>query len=407
MVDPNRPSMCLSAPRARRTTSSSVALLCFVAGLGLACGTPSPAETESEGDPTGASTGATETAGTATATTTDGSAATSSTATEGSSSGSTGTSSATTTGGESTGASMSDTAITEGTTGATTGTTSAGTTGGDTDGDTDTDTGTGGVDVLPSEGCGLEGAPVGLQKGLTTKVQGVDRSYDVYVSDPYDADQPHAVIFSYHGVGGTANTNQFRLDKNSDANDGFSINVAPQGWPSQEWDKNHFVPFNLEASVTVFDQVLGDLAANYCVDLNRVFVVGHSNGGQMAFHLGCLRGDKIRAILPSGGRCFSYGAGICDPYNGGNNQQCSGSVSVMSVMGEDDVTRHADEEATLAGYRSRQGCGASTEPVDPSPCLRFQGCNPGEEVATCRIPGLAHALWKDGHDAIYDVMMSY
>jgi poly(3-hydroxybutyrate) depolymerase len=257
---------------------------------------------------------------------------------------------------------------------------------------------------MPSAGCGLQ-AEGGHFSGLTTVVDGVERSYDLFVPTPYDADAPHAVIFTYHGVGGTANTDQFRLDKNSAANDGFSINVAPQGWPSQEWDKNHFVPFNLEASVQVFDQVLDKLAEEHCVDLNRVFVIGHSNGGQMAFHLGCLRGDRVRAIFPSGGRCFSYGQGLCDPYNGPNSQQCSGSVKVMSVMGEEDVTRHADEEATVAGFQARQGCGAQTEAVEPAPCLEYQGCNPGEEVAYCRIPDLAHALWKPGFDPLYDVMM--
>ena len=32
--------------------------------------------------------------------------------------------------------------------------------------------------------------------------------------------------------------------------------------------------------------------------------------------------------------------------------------------------------------------------------------NPGEEVASCRIPELAHALWKPGFDPLYEVMMS-
>ena len=347
---------------------------------------------------------------------TTGDATTAATTGDGTSSGTTATTGDATTGttssgGTETGADTTSgtTADSDATTAGTTGSTGTSTTGGATDGSTGDTTGeatTGGVvDVLPSAGCGLE-AEGGHFSGLTTLVDGVERSYDLFVPTPYDADTPHAVIFSYHGVGGTANTDQFRLDKNSAANDGFSINVAPQGWPSQEWNENHFVPFNLEASVQVFDQVLDKLAAEHCVDLNRVYVIGHSNGGQMAFHLGCLRGDRVRAIFPSGGRCFSYGPGVCDPYNGPNSQQCSGAVKVMSVMGEEDVTRHADEEATLAGFRARQGCGAQTEPVEPSPCLEFQGCNPGEEVASCRIPDLAHALWKPGFDPLYDVMMA-
>ena len=258
------------------------------------------------------------------------------------------------------------------------------------------------VPVLPSAGCGLAGSPAGHFDGLKTNVDGIDRTYDLFVPKPYDLNQPHAVIFTYHGVGGTANTNLLKLDTFSTAKDGFSINVAPQGWTSPEWAENHFVPFNLDASLVVFDQVLDELAAKYCIDLNRVFVTGHSNGGQMAFHLGCLRGDRIRAVFPYGGRCFSYGPGVCNPAP----LQCKGDVMVMSVMGEDDVERHADEEATLAGFVARQGCGAGTEAMAPAPCLRFTGCDAGAEVTSCRIPGLAHMIWKDGLADIYGVMMS-
>lgn len=390
MLGPSR------APLRRRSLSPAAGrrAAATIAALALATGGCAGGDGESDG------TTAASTAGT----TSGGSSGESSEVTT-SSGGGTETGAGPTTAGTSSGAETSTSGeTTAGTVGATTdgtaGATTDGTAGGSTDGAT-----TGGLDVLPSPGCGLA-AEGGHFAGLTTLVEGVERSYDMFVPTPYDADEPHAVIFSYHGAGGTANTDQFRLDQNSTANDGFSINVAPQGWPSQEWDTNHFVPFNLEASVQVFDQVLDELAAERCVDLNRVFVIGHSNGGQMAFHLGCLRGDRVRAIFPSGGRCFSYGPGLCDPYHGPNSQLCSGPVKVMSVMGELDVTRHADEEATLAGFRARQGCDAVSEPVEPSPCLEFQGCNPGEEVASCRIPELAHALWKPGFEPLYEVMMS-
>lgn len=236
-------------------------------------------------------------------------------------------------------------------------------------------------------------------------INGVDRSYNMFVPEPYDVDRAHAVIFSYHGVGGTANTNAFQLDALSSKNGGYSINVAPQGWPTAEWDENHFVPFALKDSLVLFDQVLDELAAEYCIDLNRVYVTGHSNGGQMAFHLGCLRADRVRAVFPSGGRCFSYGPGVCDPDHDAANQ-CNGEVLVMSVMGADDVERHADEEATLAGFVARQGCDAAKEAVEPAPCQRFTGCDAGHEVTTCRIPGLAHQLWKDGFEAVYGEMMA-
>ncbi len=270
----------------------------------------------------------------------------------------------------------------------------------------ETDSGSGMPPVLPSPGCGRARAPTGSISGQTTNVGGTDRSYDLFVPEPYDTEHPHSVIFSYHGAGGTANTNQFRLDNFSEADGGTSINVAPQGWSHPMWPQEHFVPFSFDDSVVVFDQVLDQLAQNYCIDLNRVFVIGNSNGGQMAFHLGCVRGDRIRAIVPNGGRCFAYGLGLCDPYHGAGAQSCEGEVMVLSVMGEDDVTRHAEEEATVDGYRLRHGCDEMTESREPEPCVRYTGCTDGGEIAYCRIPDLRHGLWSDGRRAMYDYMMS-
>lgn len=260
--------------------------------------------------------------------------------------------------------------------------------------------------VLPSAGCGKTGSPTGKLPDQTSSVNGVPRGYDLFVPSAYDENRAALLVFTYHGAGGNANTNQFKFDDFSNAHGGASIQVAPQGWTSPEWDTNHFVPFNLEDSLQLFDQVLDELAQNYCIDLNRVFAMGHSNGAQMAFHLGCLRGDKLRAIMPNAGRCFSYGAGVCDPDHPPSSQQCQGEVMVLSVMGEDDTTRHADEAATVAGFRQRARCSSETEARDPSPCQRFLGCDANAEVATCRIPNLAHAIWQDGREGLYDYMLS-
>lgn len=268
------------------------------------------------------------------------------------------------------------------------------------------DGGDGNLPVLPSAGCGKSGAAIGPLPGRTSSVNGVPRSYDLFVPSAYDETRPVALVFTYHGAGGTANTNQFKFDDFSDDHGGMSIQVAPQGWGTPQWDQNHFVPFNLDDSLQLFDQVLDELAGIYCIDLNRVFAMGQSNGGQMAFHLGCLRGDKLRAVMPNAGRCFSYGPGVCDPEHSAASQQCPGPVMVLSVMGEDDTSRHADEAATVEGFRQRAGCSSDTEPRDPSPCQRFTGCAANAEVATCRIPGLGHSIWRDGRADVYDYMLS-
>ena len=43
----------------------------------------------------------------------------------------------------------------------------------------------------------------------------------------------------------------------------------------------------------------------------------------------------------------------------------------------------------LVGYN---GCTSMTMPVDPSPCVAYQGCMPGYPVVWCVRPGDPHAI---------------
>lgn len=38
--------------------------------------------------------------------------------------------------------------------------------------------------------------------------------------------------------------------------------------------------------IAYFEAVLQDVSASYCVDWDRVYATGHSNGGQMSYRLG-------------------------------------------------------------------------------------------------------------------------
>jgi len=43
----------------------------------------------------------------------------------------------------------------------------------------------------------------------------------------------------------------------------------------------------------------------------------------------------------------------------------------------------------LVGYN---GCSMDTKPVDPSPCVEYQGCRPGYPVVWCVRPNDPHAI---------------
>jgi len=77
-------------------------------------------------------------------------------------------------------------------------------------------------------------------------------------------------------------------------------------------------------------ELLDLLQKNYRIDSKRIFVTGHSWGGDMAAVVGCFLGDRVRAVAPVAAN---------DPYwfnTGGAPLNCKGSVAVWTFFGLDD-----------------------------------------------------------------------
>jgi polyhydroxybutyrate depolymerase len=46
----------------------------------------------------------------------------------------------------------------------------------------------------------------------------------------------------------------------------------------------------------LFDQLVQEFSDSYCIDLDHIYVVGHSLGARFTNSLACARGDVIRGI---------------------------------------------------------------------------------------------------------------
>ena len=69
--------------------------------------------------------------------------------------------------------------------------------------------------------------------------------------------------------------------------------------------------------LALFDALLGQLGQRYCIDLNRVYVVGHSLGASFANTVACARAAQVRAVATVGGGIWTRG--------------CSSPVAAMVV----------------------------------------------------------------------------
>lgn len=165
-----------------------------------------------------------------------------------------------------------------------------------------------------------------------TTADGRVRSY--LVSDLSNG-EPAPLLFVLHGLGGNAQAmSSFTNIENSlDEYDLDAVVVYPsgtgaeQGLP-QSWNAGTccpFATFELVDDVAFFDELIASLIAQYEIDTTRVWVVGHSNGGMMAYRLACELSTQITAIGVAAGALV---VDTCTPVR---------PVSALHVHGELDT----------------------------------------------------------------------
>lgn len=204
-----------------------------------------------------------------------------------------------------------------------------------------------------SAGCGVTPpatAPTSLM------VNGVSRKMITDIPSTYVNSTPLKLVFGMHG---RTNSNEmvrsyFRLGQ---ATNGEAILVYPSGIKSgsvYSWSSSDF-PF--------FDAILENLSKQYCIDLDEVFVVGHSLGGWMTSELACSRGDVIRGIAQVGGGATK-------------RTSCSGPVAAMIWHNpKDNLVGFSQGLIARDNIRLQNQLGAATTPAEPSfaNCVKYAG----------------------------------
>ena len=136
-----------------------------------------------------------------------------------------------------------------------------------------------------------------------TTADGRVRSYRV--SDLSDG-EPAPLLFVLHGIASDAQTisDYTNIEDSLDAYDLDAVVVYPNGTGAeqdlfQSWNAGTCCPFamfELVDDVAFFDELITSLITQYEIDTTRVWVVGHSNGGMMAYRLACELSTRVTAI---------------------------------------------------------------------------------------------------------------
>lgn len=249
-----------------------------------------------------------------------------------------------------------------------------------------------------SAGCGKGTAAPDDRQQQTIQVGNLTRYYLLHVPEDADPDEPLPLIFGIHGlnmnnVWAAHDSSGFQL---IEATAGKAILVYPQGIQSNgqstqpstqsQWgdaDSNwgggppNANTDRLNADLAYFDAMLEKVSADYCVDPERIYAMGFSQGGFMTNALGCERSDVFRALAPVAG----WGPWASTP----TCSHASAKQAVIQTQGDTDGTVTPQlGQSTRDFWRDRAGCTTTTMPSSfGNNCVEYQGCDADAPLVYC------------------------
>ena len=168
--------------------------------------------------------------------------------------------------------------------------------------------------------------------------EGVKREYVIHVPDSYDGSFSVPVVLNFHGFSGDAyqymNESDMRILSESEN----FILIYPQGLDLDGEPHWNACPNggNNKSEVDDFgfiETLIEEISSNYNIDLERIYAVGYSNGGMMAYGLANHKSELIAAVASVSGAMLDctgpashpmpvihlHGTDDLDlPYNGNN-----------------------------------------------------------------------------------------
>lgn len=240
------------------------------------------------------------------------------------------------------------------------------------------------VPETASAGCGSPAVAGESQETLTSG--GMERWYFRALPPGYDPATPSPVVLDFHGYGEGAELHQQMSNLTGlGAEQGFIV-ITPHGLGEPpQWATELDSP-----DLDFVGDLLDEIEADLCVDTNRVFSTGYSNGARLTSAIACRYGDRIAATSTVAGVreiddcefsrpvpmvAFHGTADDVVPYQGGLGE---GNLDAPAPDGSDRTWRETltdDEIAALqaaerptpeivAAWAERNGCSTDTTERD-------------------------------------------
>lgn len=187
-------------------------------------------------------------------------------------------------------------------------------------------------------------------KYATIQVGNLERSYLLYIPANCPVNPPLVIVF--HGSGDNGNKmrgrTSYEFERLADVH-GFVV-AYPDGY-ERHWNDSRIAAPYLANKLDIDDKgfviaMIEQLQNEVKIDTNRVFAVGYSNGGQMAYRLGLEMPDHIGAIAAVAANLPTKDNSDCRP---------SGKpIPVLILQGtKDPLNPYNGGKVSYFGFRNR------------------------------------------------------
>lgn len=205
-----------------------------------------------------------------------------------------------------------------------------------------------------------------------------ERVFHVYIPRSFNPSVRTPLIFAFHGftnscndflpdASGTCRTNQCQMSVQAERH-GFLL-VSPCGWTSTaSWNAGTCCGLHANDDVQFTRDMVAAISARLCVDPDRIFSTGFSNGAMMSNRLACEARDLIRGVAAVAGPVVlrpgnAAGLQLCDEAwnrRGGRRMMdflaIHGTVDLVVPYGGNGALGFPDIRENFNRWARRSGC---------------------------------------------------
>ncbi len=157
-----------------------------------------------------------------------------------------------------------------------------------------------------------------IEQAIT--VDGIERSYLLYIPPSYDGSEPWPLVLNFHGFNSQSDFQMFVTGMNAVADENNFIIAYPQGLLiANPFLGNDAPGWNVGGTLSKNDDVgfanslIDKVIEDYSIDESRIYATGWSMGANMAYDVTCALGDRIAAVAGVANQMADFQIAACKP----------------------------------------------------------------------------------------------